>query len=389
MLQYLILSASSTGNKGIHTMSLDNNPENNIGTKLNHSGNAPEAMREIPENDFDNTSLREAVDQGLITVPETTEAVGSWTPSTETTPSTIEKKGFSKKQKLIATLSGAALALGLGVGIKSMTSGDERVAPAGPVATAPATTPNTAETTTTPTSAEKARATMSDNERLYATYLDALTPAQKAERAALDPNVLVTQSDAEITKSFTITPAEITGPDGKIDPAKFAEAWAARQQGLVNAGSSLQEWPKLGGLDNYSMDTCTQIANKYVPVMGEAVYGHDLQDKLATANTCFRFAAIESLKTLPGQAAIESYHVRVVPFKDTTPNIAPNPDGSFKVNLREITSDNWDEAAVRAAISVDAASVYRETDWNITVAIDKASDKVTIIDSAMTNPTAP
>ncbi|MHB8274162.1 MAG: hypothetical protein ACYDC9_05270 [Dermatophilaceae bacterium] len=249
----------------------------------------------------------------------------------------------------------------------------------------------TAETTAAPTSAEKAKAAMSDNERLYATYLETLTPAQKAERAALDPNVLVTQSDAEITKSFTITPAEITGPDGKIDPAKFAEAWAARQQGLVNAGSSLQEWPKMGGLDNLSMDTCTQITNKYNNVIGQAVYGYDLQDKGANAYACFRFAAVESIKALPDKAskAIESYHVRAVPFKDTTPNIAPNPDGSFKVDLREITSDNWDEAAVKASISVDAASVYRETDWKLTVAIDKPNDKVTIANAVMTNPTAP
>jgi len=57
-------------------MNLENDPQNYTETKLNHSGNAPEAMREIPENDFDNTSLQEAVNQGLITVPETTEAVG-------------------------------------------------------------------------------------------------------------------------------------------------------------------------------------------------------------------------------------------------------------------------------------------------------------------------
>lgn len=119
-------------------MSLENNPQNDIETKINHSGNAPEAMREVPENDFDNTSLREAVDQGLITVPETTEAVGSWAPRTETMPSTIEKKGFSKKQKLIAGFAGLSLAAVGFIGAKSMNKSDEQVAPVGPVATAPA-----------------------------------------------------------------------------------------------------------------------------------------------------------------------------------------------------------------------------------------------------------
>lgn len=152
MLQYLILSASSTGNKGIHTMSLENNPQNNIETKINHSGNATEAMRETPVNDFDNTTLQEAVDQNLIGTPKTTEAIGSWAPSTETMPSTVEKKGFTKKQKLIAGISGAALALGIGAGLKSMGSSDEQIAPVGPVATAEMTPSATVtpEATATP-----------------------------------------------------------------------------------------------------------------------------------------------------------------------------------------------------------------------------------------------
>ncbi len=154
MLQYLILSASSTGNKGIHTMSLENNPQNNIETKINHSGNVPEAMRETPVNDFDNTTLQEAVDQNLIGTPKTPEAIGSWTPSTETIPSTVEKKGFTKKQKLIAGISGAALALGIGAGLKSMGSSDEQIAPIGPVATAPAV-PTSGETTPTATETEQ------------------------------------------------------------------------------------------------------------------------------------------------------------------------------------------------------------------------------------------
>lgn len=240
----------------------------------------------------------------------------------------------------------------------------------------------TAETTTAPTSAEKAKSAMSDNERIYATYLETLTPAQKEQRGALSPEVLTTQSDAEIAKTFTITAAEITSPDGKIDPTKFAEAWAARQQGLIDAGNSVKELDKWGGLANYNMDMCTKIANKYVPVITEALYGHDVADKVSMANSCFKSALIDSLISDPAQKEKpERYSATVIPFKDTTPNIAPNPDGSFNVSLREITADNFPVELVQQAISVEGTQAYSESNWKIVVKVNNTTGAVTIVDS--------
>lgn len=136
---------------------------------MNHSGNAPDKMRETPVNDFNKTTLQSAVEQNLITIPETTEAVRDRTPSTETTPR-IEKKGFTKKQKLIAGISGAFLTLGLGAGLKSM-SDNQQIAPTGPVATAKAT-PTTAPTPeASATSTETATQTTSpEGSALVAAY---------------------------------------------------------------------------------------------------------------------------------------------------------------------------------------------------------------------------
>jgi len=112
-------------------MSSEENP--NLRTKINHSGNAPVENREIPVNEFDNTSLQEAVDQKLITTPDTTEAAQDWTPNVFPVNG-IEKKPLSLKKKLLAGIAGVALlAGGIGIGVGATNNNQ-----ATPVAEAPA-----------------------------------------------------------------------------------------------------------------------------------------------------------------------------------------------------------------------------------------------------------
>jgi len=112
-------------------MSSEENP--NLRTKINHSGNAPVENREIPVNEFDNTSLQEAVDQKLITTPDTTEAAQDWTPNVFPVNG-IEKKPLSLKKKLLAGIAGVALLAG-GIGIGVGATNNNQVTP---VAEAPA-----------------------------------------------------------------------------------------------------------------------------------------------------------------------------------------------------------------------------------------------------------
>ncbi|MBC7943452.1 hypothetical protein H7X68_03065 [Candidatus Saccharibacteria bacterium] len=132
-------------------MNLENNQQNkDINTKSHHAGNAPEHMREVPQegNDFDNTSLREAVDRGLVDTEHRT-LPKSWA---ESHPDTKEK-GFTRKRQFLAGMAATALALGIGVGANAMNSKDERVAPVTPVATAeanPPVAPVAPEVTATP-----------------------------------------------------------------------------------------------------------------------------------------------------------------------------------------------------------------------------------------------
>jgi len=123
-------------------MSSEENP--NLRTKINHSGNAPIENREVPVNEFNNTSLQEAVDQKLITTPDTTEAVHEWSPSQKL--ETNEKK-VSLKNKMIAAIAGFAL-LGGGVAVSIGASNNQSP----PVAEAPAdpTENPTEETPITP-----------------------------------------------------------------------------------------------------------------------------------------------------------------------------------------------------------------------------------------------
>lgn len=136
-------------------------PENNqnLGTKINHSGNLG---LEKPVREFDKTPLEVAEQKHfsrdesgeLIIDPahinaETSDDIG-YTPRTETV-SAPEKKGFTKKQKIIAALSGVALLAGIGGGIAaSNMNGPDK----SPVAEAPADPGEAPADPTTPTETE-------------------------------------------------------------------------------------------------------------------------------------------------------------------------------------------------------------------------------------------
>jgi len=182
-------------------MSLEQDPLTNrpdTDTQIPHSG---VHGNEFPVTEFDNTSLEDAVDQGMLTTPTSAEALPStWV---ERQP---DKKGFTKKQKLIAGISGAALALGIGAGLKSMNNSDEQVAPVGPVATAPAT----AEATKTP---------------------EIIAPAGK-----FSPEALAELTPAQLTERFTIKADTIKTPEQYL--AAFMERFNAQD----NAGHTIADY---------------------------------------------------------------------------------------------------------------------------------------------------
>lgn len=100
-------------------MSIDK--ESNLETqRIGHSGNAPDGLQELPVNIFDNTSLNQAVQEGLIKTPDTPESIAhpeGWEPSVDSTPN--KKPRYTRRQKAIAGLAAAAVVIGGGFLVKA------------------------------------------------------------------------------------------------------------------------------------------------------------------------------------------------------------------------------------------------------------------------------
>ena len=109
--------------------------------QIPHSGNLPEQLREQPVQDFDNTSLPEAVERELLQTPTSPASLPEAQPAPEQT-----KKG--KKGLVIgvsASLAGAALVAGSIIGLNAAAGGAEE--PEAPVADPKGTTEVTPEPT--------------------------------------------------------------------------------------------------------------------------------------------------------------------------------------------------------------------------------------------------
>lgn len=173
------------------------------GEQIPHSG---VGGYEQPVNDFDNTSLQDAVDQGLLETPESPAPLVS--PSAETKPS---RRRLTVKEKLGLGLAGLGL---VGGGAYLATHGgdsDER-SPERPVATA---TGNPGETpTTTPSSEVEPTAEPSDP---YAetSWRETLTPDQ----------VILTEKyptmDTQVAKGFEIITAAANDPGPNLEGITF------------------------------------------------------------------------------------------------------------------------------------------------------------------------
>lgn len=285
MLQYLILSASSTGNKGIHTMSLENNPQKDIGTMTHPSGKLPESMRET---------------------------LGSWTTGTEATPSPIEKqKRFSNKQKLVAA---TALALSLVVGgFESMNSGDKRVAPASPVATAPVAVPNTAETTS-PVTPET-------------------TPANQAEVA---PTVKNQEMDATL---FT-------------NPELLAKTFTTeRQTAWINAGATPEN--ARAAFDTHDVAAyAVKVGAEYDKMFTEALLVTDWQSRPELVDWVNKISDIHRgtlnmyfLTALHVDRRDKAPYARGDEY-DKLGSVIPNKNGSLSITTTEHQTDNADQNRV-------------------------------------------
>lgn len=120
----------------------------NLETKINHSGNAPQDIRETPVNEFDNTSLKDAVEmyhtdkKGNLIVPETAAPL-------------IETPENKPKKRLLLTLgasaAGVALVAGGFFGVKAAMDSNSHNAPEkDPKATSEPSTTSTPEATKAP-----------------------------------------------------------------------------------------------------------------------------------------------------------------------------------------------------------------------------------------------
>ena len=93
--------------------------------QVRHSGQTDLPMRERPFNDFDNTTLPEAYDRGLITTPDTAEDLVK--------PETKRSKSYNR---LIATVAGIALLGGgaaVGYNLMNQSAPNTEPIPAAPV----------------------------------------------------------------------------------------------------------------------------------------------------------------------------------------------------------------------------------------------------------------
>ena len=275
-------------------MSPEKDPQanpNETSIQIPHSGVHGD---EFPVKEFDNTTLAEAVDQGKLTTPTGVDFL--------ITPP--EKKGFSKKQKLIAGISGAALALGIGAGLKSMNNSDEQVAPVGPVATAPATAA-ASETATQTTEATK-------------------TPEIIAPAGKFSPEALAELTPAQLTERFTIKADTVKAP------SQYLAAFMERLDAQINAGHTIADYGSYANsgkgvfeaamVEKYANPTSMGMFNK-------TGFGND---------TISYFANKYNIMSILGRGS--EYRATDVEVKDSAKfTVRPN---AFDIEVTITTSDN-------------------------------------------------
>lgn len=169
----------------------------NLGEKIPHSGNLPpEQGQDLPVQEFDNTSLQEAVDRGLLPTPDSPAPLATTTIET-TQPSQL-------RRKLAAAVALIAVGAGSALGISKLTSGndhDPTTLNNQPVATAtvePTPEPTPTESVDTPTETPETPVTPVEQEPTVITDEYIATVDRDPSKAVIDYS-LEPVSEAEFT----------------------------------------------------------------------------------------------------------------------------------------------------------------------------------------------
>lgn len=265
---------------------------------------------------------------------------------------------YSRKQQMGAAAGLLAITATLGIGGAKWaenTRNHQLPAATQPTAEAPAV-PGPQESATNQGTPE-AKPVAVDSETRFASYLDTLTPQQKAQRASLSPDNLVGLSADQLTKAFTIKSAEVTGADGKVDPTLFAEAVAARNDAIFSSGCTSKEYDKWGGTDKIGTDTISKIVNNYFVPETTALFGHAGDPSSAVK----AFTNCEMTDQLINSGSpLKPYHLRSTVDKGSIK--ATNP-ANFTFNT--IMTDNINTDEMQSEVGLTIKPTMDTTTWTV------------------------
>lgn len=225
------------------------------------------------------------------------------------------------------------------------------------VLTSCSTTP--APTPTAPSapaiSAATSKPALSESEAIFATYLKNLTADQRAVRVTLSPDSLADMTDAQVTEAFTIRATEVAGKDGNIDPKLYAEAFAARSQGMLTAGCSLKEYNEAGGLtasNTAKTEAQHALAVKYLRLASVPLYGHEAVDTEAVEDKTMREWMIRDIRAERRGAIPDAYLLRVTLTSEPLKAVV-NPDQTIDLPIQTRMMDNWQTEIMQQKVSVN------------------------------------
>lgn len=308
------------------------------------------ASLEQPVNEFDKTTLQEAVDQGLITTPNSPKALEA-----------EKTESHWKKWAAIGTLSAFALG-GIGFGAAKALGGSSSPERA-PSASAPVTPGTTEPTATNTASAPASGETEGTVDGYTFKYLSA--DDIKAIQSKIEAAPLADTSDEATQESY-----EIATGSSYIDtssPEKLAEsvgeAMALEAVNITAMGANQEAMKPYLGVDENNIPKYSS-SDAYVDYIrqkeGYALAG--IVDKSPTpvthppfADTAWYRSSFQHLTTKYSLATkIESV------------NTSLNPDGSFDVTVkaRETESDQQNDLNINAGTKLYTGSDGAEYDYN-------------------------
>lgn len=260
-------------------------------------------------------------------------------------PSVFERTLNTRAKKVGAALGILTLATTLGLGgarLAEDSRNDNSPAPSEPTAEAPVT-PGPQETVGQDN--PEVNETVGESETNFATYLESLSPEQESVRESLSPDNLAGMDQSQLTEAFTIKVDEVADANGQVDPALYAEAFAARDEAILNSGCSEIEYAKWGGLDSFGTTAMSQAVDYYFIPESTALFGHlgDSESAMASLARCTTTDLLRS----GSDDKPEPYHVRVT-VKENSLDVADSANFSFEL----LGTDNLDVEAFQTRLGL-------------------------------------